>query len=223
MNTKELVKREEMLLNDWAKVCPGMVKDGIVNVDEYLKAQYKILFLLKEVNGGKDWDLREFLRKGGRKQTWNNVARWVKGILTLEKDISCDELENITDDERKEMLQKIASVNVKKVSGSYTSISSEIKDAARENALRLRKQIDLYDPDILICGGTEGRYFDEISEYEPKWEMTSRGIWYVVEPTERIVISYAHPEARVKDCLLYYGIVDAVREIVKARNLHICL
>ena len=37
MNTKELVKREEMLLNDWAKVCPGMVKDGIVNVDEYLK------------------------------------------------------------------------------------------------------------------------------------------------------------------------------------------
>ena len=33
----------------------------------YWKSGIKILFLLKEVNGGEDWDLREFLREGGRK------------------------------------------------------------------------------------------------------------------------------------------------------------
>ena len=31
------------------------------------------------------------------------------------------------------------------------------------------------------------------------------------------VIRYAHPEARVADCLLYYGVVDAVREIATNR------
>ena len=36
------------------------------------------------VNGGEDWDLREFLREGGRKQTWDNVTRWVIGINHLE-------------------------------------------------------------------------------------------------------------------------------------------
>ena len=45
--------------------------------------------------------------------------------------------------------------------------------------------------------------------------MTTRGIWYFREASGRIVISYAHPEARVKDCLLYYGLVDAVREVMQ--------
>ena len=49
----------------------------------------------------------------------------------------------------------------------------------------------------------------------PVWKMTTRGIWYVKEPNGRIVIAYSHPEARVKDCILYYGLIDAVREILK--------
>ena len=42
-----------------------------------LEKRDKNSILLKEVNGGEDWDLREFLREGGRKQTWDNVTRWV--------------------------------------------------------------------------------------------------------------------------------------------------
>ena len=66
-----------------------------------------------------------------------------------------------------------------------------------------------------ICGGTSGNYFNNITEYSnPVWKQTKHGIWYVVEPTGRIIVEYSHPEARVKDCLLYYGLVDAVREII---------
>ncbi len=36
----------------------------------------------------------------------------------------------------------------------------------------------------------------------------------MTEPTGRVIIDYSHPEARVKDCQLYYGLVDAVREIL---------
>ena len=67
------------------------------------------LFLLKEVNGGEDWDLREFLREGGRKQTWDNVTRWVIGINHLERDIPWKELETITEEQRIEFLSRFSS------------------------------------------------------------------------------------------------------------------
>lgn len=214
MNVEELMAKEEVLLSEWEDDCPGMVKDGLVDAQLYIESKYQILFLLKEVNGGKDWDLREFLKGGGRKQTWNNVARWIKGINNIEKEISWKELEDISDDERTELLKCVAVVNLKKTSGFHTAIAEEINAAAKRNAKRLKNQINLYAPSIIICGGTEGQYFREIAEYKPEWKCTSRGIWYVVEEEKRIVISYSHPEARVKDCLLYYGIVDAVREIL---------
>jgi len=213
------IQQENSFLDEWALSEPNFIRDGIVNPKEYWKEKVKILFLLKEVNGGKDWDLREFLREGGRKQTWNNVSRWIIGINNIGRDISWEELENITDIQRKEALQQIAVVNVKKVSGGHTSVKEQISKAADINSERLHKQIDMYQPDIVICGGTDGAYFNSITEYKnPDWKQTKHGIWYVVEPNGRIIISYSHPAARVKDCLLYYGLVDAVREILQAHH-----
>ena len=220
MEIDRFVKEEEEFLDEWAKELPGFIKDGVVNPQEYFSVKYKILFLLKEVNGGKDWDLRDYLMEGGRKQTWDNGSRWVEGILNLDRETPWQDIDEVDEEYRKKWLNKIAAVNVKKVSGGHTSDMKEIYRFARENAERLCRQINMYEPDIVICGGTEGCYFDEIVEYDdPKWEMTSRGIWYVVEPSKRIVISYLHPEARVKDCLLYYGLIDAVREIVAKENM----
>ena len=211
----ELLQKENALLNSWAEKVPGFVKDGIINHGCYWKSAVKILLLLKEVNGGENWDLRESLRKGGRKQTWNNVTRWLIGINHLEQDIPWKDLETITAEQRIENLQRIAVVNVKKTSGGHTSVPEQIAEASVSNSELLRKQINLYHPDIMICCGTSGSYFENITEYpNPDWKQTNHGIWYVVEPTGRIVVSYSHPEARVKDCLLYYGLVDAVREIL---------
>lgn len=106
-------------------------------------------------------------------------------------------------------------MNVKKTPGSHTSAVEQITEAAINNGEMLCNQINMCQPDIIICGGTSGNYFNSISEYSnPTWKQTKHGIWYVVEPTGRIIVEYSHPEARVKDCLLYYGLVDAVREII---------
>jgi len=45
------------------------------------------------------------------------------------------------------------------------------------------------------------------------WRQTSRGIWYHRLDSGAVVVSYAHPEARVADSLVFYGMVDAVSEI----------
>ena len=216
---EELLKKENQLLDECSENCPGMIRDGLVNPERYIKSKIRILYLLKEVNGGADWDLREFLRKGGRKQTWDNIARWTKGINHIPKEIHWSELENITEEERKEILQQICSVNVKKTSGSHTADEKSVRDATARDADFLRKQIELYEPDIIICCGTEWNYWHEIMKISPDWKQSSRGIWYFVEESGRIVVTYSHLAARIKDCLMYYGLVDCVTEILKSIKL----
>lgn len=215
MDSVSLREKETQLLNEWAAGCDGFIRDGVVNAEQYLASEIRLLFLLKEVNGGSDWDLRVFLRSGGRKQTWGNIARWTLGIRDFRHDLPWERVNEISEEQRKDILQGICGVNVKKTSGSHTANSKLVSTAASRDADFLKRQIDLYAPDMIICCGTERNYWHDVMKITPAWEMTTRGIWYFREPNGRIVISYAHPEARVKDCLLYYGLVDAVREIMQ--------
>lgn len=214
MDSVSLREKETQLLNEWAAGCDGFIQDGIVNAEQYLASEIRLLFLLKEVNGGSDWDLRDFLRNGGRKQTWENIARWTLGIRDFRHDLPWERLHEISEEQRKDILQSICAVNVKKTAGSHTANEKMVSNAALRDSDFLKRQIELYAPDMVICCGTEKNYWHDVMKITPAWKMTVRGIWYFHEPNGRIVISYAHPEARVKDCLLYYGLVDAVREIM---------
>lgn len=210
----DLITREEVFLNEWASQCEGFVRDGIVNINEYSKSKRKILFLLKEVNGGKDWDLRDFLHQGGRQYTWNNVVRWVKGIENLEKNYIWSEIAEVNDEERKAILQHICAVNLKKTSGTHTADAKKISLSTKENAVRLKQQIDMYSPDLIICCGTGWDYYRYVLQEKRGWEKTSRGIQYLRENNGRIVIDYHHPEVRVMPCIAYYGLIDAIKEIL---------
>ena len=48
----EHLKKENIFLDDWAAKVSGFIRDGIVDHEFYWKSGIKILFLLKEVNGG---------------------------------------------------------------------------------------------------------------------------------------------------------------------------
>ncbi|MCR5271956.1 MAG: hypothetical protein K6E13_03120 [Lachnospiraceae bacterium] len=209
-----MIEKQKELFDEWKIDNPDIITYGIVNEDEYKKAPVRILYLLKEVNGGKAWDLCNYISNGGRQQTWDNKARWTRGILSINLEIPWIELESITNQQRIELLNKICVVNVKKTSGRHTSNYSELQSAARDTREQLIRQFQISNPQVIICCGTSSIYFEDIFEVaEPNWEMTSRGIYFVRE-NGRIVISYSHPEARVKDSLLYYGLIDAVKEIM---------
>lgn len=209
----ELKKAENELLDKWADTIPGFIRDGLPDPKKYCSSPVRILFILKEVNGGQDWDLRDFLRNGARWQTWNVVARWAEGILNHNKDYSWNELSENNDERRNHILQNICAINVKKTSGTDVANNRTIKEAAINNSENLKQQIELYKPDIIICCGTESSYL-KVMNNKPNWKETSRGIWYFIEDSGTIVISYSHPEARTKECLLYYGLLDAVKEIL---------
>jgi len=215
MNKKmdSIKSQEDALFEKWRNFIPKLVSDGVANETEYLSSQFKILYLLKEVNGGENWDLREFIMNGGRPRTWDNIARWTEGILNLDKDHSWEELDKNTEHRRKQYLPKICAMNLKKTSGTYTSISRQIKNAAEDYKHNLKEQLAIYKPDIIICCGTCDEYVKIMYENKkPDWKMTKRGIWFIREEN-KIIISFAHPESRIKSCLLYYALIDAIKEI----------
>jgi hypothetical protein len=66
---------QDKLFKEWKLGCDKFVSDGIVNEEEYANSKYNILYLLKEVNGGESWDLCDFLYRGGRSDSWQDLQR----------------------------------------------------------------------------------------------------------------------------------------------------
>jgi hypothetical protein len=200
---------EEELFAEWRAKRPGFVADGVVAEDAYLQSEQKLLFILKEVNDpdGGDWDLREYLRNGGRSQTWNNITRWVEGIRRPSDDIPWSDLAEIDEERRRETLRSIAAVNLKKTPGGHTTDSPVLAKIAEQDKALLKRQLMLYDPDLIVCCGTSDTFHWLVSlEDEPQWKCTRRGVWFHEHKPGKYVVAYSHP-------LLYYGLVDAMREI----------
>ncbi len=209
------IKQEKELFDDWKKKNNKIIPDGVVSFEDYAKSNCKILFVLKEVNSDEtDWDLREFLRNGGRDRTWNNICRWVKGIRNIDKDYNWKDIVNIEEAERKEYLKSIAVLNLKKYTGGKAVANNdEIFEYAVSDSELLKRQVDIYEPDLIILCGTEYPFFNSVyKNIDIKWEMTHKGVRYVID-NNRIIISYNHPEARVSPNFLYYLLMDALREI----------
>ena len=73
-----LKKKELELFKKWATNDKNtFCQDGVINEKYYINADPKILFLLKETNSENSFSLSDFVAKGGRKQTWNEVHRWI--------------------------------------------------------------------------------------------------------------------------------------------------
>lgn len=212
-----ITDQQQKLFSDLRQHTPEIIADGVPDEAQYISAPCRIMYVLKEVNGGSGWSLCDHMISGGRDRehdpTWDNIARWTEGIFNLPDELPWSQLENDCWSRRERILPKICAVNVKKTSGSYVSDSREIYESAIDNADILKKQLELYAPDIVICCGTEDAFVNAcFQDKEIDWRMTSRGIWYFRD-NDMSVISFSHPAARVRDCYLYYALLDAVREI----------
>lgn len=105
-------------------------------------------------------------------------------------------------------------VNLKKIPGGHTSDGKTICDATLDNGEIIKKQLALYDADFIICCGTESAFVNVCYKgIELKSKMINRGVRFF-QDGKTVVISFAHPEARVRDAYLYYALLDVVREIM---------
>lgn len=218
-----LREQEDELFTRWRLERPSLVTDGIVDEVAYLSSTRRILFVLKEVNSSETqaWDLRGFLYGGGHAATWDTITRWVEGIRALPADLAWEAVgqPKLTVDERIDrrinVLRSIAVINLKKTPGSHTTDVKQLYTEARQDQVFIRQQIQLYQPDLIICCGV-GNLFRELAllGVQSAKSQTRRGVSYYDLGSDRYVIDYLHPEARCAGNLLYYGLIDALRGLL---------
>ena len=218
---------EKELFDEWKGKRKNLILDGIVDKQSYKDSQLKVLYILKEVNGGKGWDLTKFLKEGGRASTWNNVTRWQYGITNIDKDIRWGDIETISNETRKSQLKNIAIMNLKKEPGGAKAISKQVWTYALEDNEFLKKQIQIYSPDIIICCGTGEIVKNlELVEKFNEWEKSSYGeplIRYyrtVNQLKSQIIINYYHPAYYGKNTKeLFYPLYKTIKEIFEKTKL----
>lgn len=212
-------KKEEILFFKWKEKRQKFVPDGIVDEIKYNASYKKVLYILKEVNGGKErdsnWDLRDFLRKGGRKQTWDNIALWQYGINNLSQNLNWNILKSKISIKnfRKTQLESIAAINLKKEPGGHTAKNNLIWDYSWKDKELLKEQISIYKPEIIVCCGT-GAIVKEhqlIEKFE-NWKTSSCGIEFFITKNNSVIINYCHPEARIDDNFKFYPLMETLKE-----------
>ena len=180
--------------------------DGIVDYERWaaLPDGKRILVLLKETNGLQG-SLTEFLRHGGNQtywRSWNNVARWANLILngTYWKFVSRPELND--------MIRNIAVVNLKKYAGGARANRKEVFEEALKDADLLKRQIMLYEPDIILTGGwglasnfLHDTIFQDTAVWNQPNELTQ--LWYyetnqISQNHKTLVVSMPHPNRAAK-------------------------
>ncbi len=228
-------EKEERLFREWKsryhELAKRFVSDGAVSENDYQTSNRKIAFILKEVNDedGGGWDLREFLRDGGRGQTWNNVTRWVHGIRNLPSRCEWSFYKKISEAFRKETLKSIVAMNLKKLPGGSSTNRQDLEDVAKKDAPFIKKQYAIYDPDITICGGDDtADFFMKAVGHKMKWEKTvgdhgDEILWYRrnSDPKRpKYVVSYWHPAARgrsndfsLSNDFLLYNLLTVINKI----------
>ena len=162
--TMNITERENELFAIWAKekgYGTYFVKDGVPCPDQYVNAKCvssgekcRICFVLKEAiaEGEENFDMRKWIDYyGGQPQTWDNIARWTQAILE-----GGGYPDSISENDRFKWLKQISFLNLKKLGGPTTSNPTVIRKFAYNDRVEIRKQLQIYQPDIIICCGKLG-------------------------------------------------------------------
>ena len=211
-----LREKENRSFCKWKRKRPELVRDGVVDESQYRCSKPRIVFVLKEPNQDAGGDLRKFLKETPGRGSFVNVARWLHGIRKLPADISWSRVGDLGEDEQLAELASICAINLKKTPGGSESKDKLLKEVAFEDAEFFRKQFEFYDPQLTICcGQITSEIFHQIVFRDQRiaWKKTHHGICYHGSEKKSYVIKYVHPAARISDSLLYYGIVEAIREL----------
>ncbi len=204
------------------------ISDGIVDLDRFEKPS--VLYIMKEVNSDEkkgSWDLRQFLKKGARSASWNNISMWTYGIkefLRSGKKVSWEEvsLRKKSENEgfRKKMLRQIAVMNLKKTPGGTSTNNTSLKQYVEKYHASLTRQFGLLKKEvdlIICCGKPTGSLLRRhiLNPSFESWDLTSNGIQFKKLDDGPVIIYYFHPASRKRQEDLYNDLMDAVRELHK--------
>ena len=207
MKKTEYSQETAALFHRWKKARPmyEFVHDGIADFSEWCKAQPKTLFLLKE-NPDNEWEPKEGLTTSSGRFS-QNIARWHHALKCLLNDYSKIPLFDV--DGLPKVIKDIALVEVKKTNqGRRTSERKEIHAFADRDKTFLRDQIEIIQPDVVVCCGT-GDAYESIIYGNEAWK-----------PIESSQVSFTNDENNTRQCYSHRGrlVIDFYHPTPIGRN-----
>ncbi len=220
MNKIQYINEIENLFEEWKKDsmhdAKSFVTDGVINPDVFFEQDIRPLFLLKEAyaKDGIGWDLTKehnnsFPDEKQKNTTWPNISRWTYGLFNT----TAETKEEFSDDEifegkRNKYLQKIAAINVRKSSGVSVSDMKALRQYAENDKQRLKKQIELTDPNVIICCYTLS-LFKTIFDKKRTGFMKNKHYDYIELNNHKVlVLDFYHPSCRKRKEELFEMFVD---------------
>ncbi len=208
---KALRAKEENLLTEWSDDDHEFIGDGIVDHDAWLEAPKRVLFLLKEAYRWKEEGalnlasaIRVDIEKDDRIKNHSMpvVGLWAFAIHEISRTgtIPAFPEESSRAESVKRALLSSAVVNVKKRNGKSQS-GDDLAECARKDRDQIREQVELYAPDLIVCGSV--------------WSIVKDSVFEDVQPSssDRIIdwngtkiIDFWHPNYRIPWQLSFYGL-----------------
>lgn len=215
--SESIKSRLAALFTEWKdkhkdKGYKNFIKDGIVNYDAWESQKTpKVCYLLKEAYWDSDFSLTDELavRLWG---IWEHkIPFWTQGVYDAL--IDPEPFEPMMDENTKrEIINQIAVVNLKKSNGSPHSESDDLMQYVHADKELLRRELTIIEPDVIICGYTFhlARNVLEGMEVFP----TGDGKW-----RNSLVIDYYHPSnwhgAAGNTEIHYYALREICRSELK--------
>lgn len=144
-------EQEKRLFEHWQteRGYPSFIADGVFDEKLWTAEPLKLTFVLKEANWRNgNVDLCKWVLDNTPWKTWNNIARWTKGMLE-----GGDYPAYLSVEERNRLLSRVSFLNLKKTGGGSRTDSRELRVYAHADAPYIRKQLLLYKPDVIVCCG----------------------------------------------------------------------
>jgi hypothetical protein len=186
--------------------------DGIIDEERYLKAKRKILFVLRETNefGG---DLCKLIRQGHRHNIFSQLSKWAAGILN---DFPEFEEINCNRKVRTEALESIALLNLKKLTGTQTSVPALLHAFSLLDKSYIIEEIDIIKPEVIVSCSTFTELIwvldlDEIKCHLPDMDSILNSVYH--HSSSSIVFWQHHPAGRRKHEDNYNDLKDLFRRL----------
>lgn len=185
------------------------VSDGPIDPNRWLKAERRVLFLLKEAywedRREKTWDLPTLIRedwKGPRKKMWWSLGYWAYGIQRLTSgQIPSNPQAGQLWNEVKESVLASAVVNIKKSGGRSSSSDDDLRRYVDADGDLLEQQVACLSPHVVVCCKTWGLVKNILW---PSAEKISERVYNI---DGMLVLDFWHPANRYPDVMNYYTVV----------------
>ena len=213
--TEKLDSLFDKWIEDFPKYKGKFNRDGIINEHEYERQSTKLLFLAKEPNDPKqsEGDFREWWSKGVKYSFSHRICEWAYGLLN-----DFPPVVNLpySDEKRKEVMAKIAFMNLKKSGGKASADHDAIAQTLKEEQKYILEEINIISPEVIIGGIGCREYWKYIF---PEVQFKDSGFDIKVARANRYkIIDYYHPSYRVPRSMSY-SLLSMVSNSDVFRNL----